>query len=72
MNEVANAKSQSTLWWRNALSINEANSLLEKHDPLFNKIESHKIASPYNKRLYPSYELIEKIYLAEGSPIASA
>jgi len=70
MNGTANAKSISTLWWRNTLSINEMNSLLKKHDPFFNKIESHKMASPYTIRLYPSYELIEKIYLAEGSPSA--
>jgi hypothetical protein len=55
-------------WWR-SLSLNEQKALLIKHDPYFNKMESHKITSPYSNKLYPGHDLIFKIWQGEGSPI---
>jgi hypothetical protein len=55
-------------WWR-SLSLNEQKALLIKHDPYFNKMESHKITSPYNNKLYPGHDLIFKIWQGEDSPI---
>ncbi len=60
-------------WWRSNLSINEQNELLTRHDPYFNKMESHKVGSTHNKSLYPKEDLILEIWekeVAKGKPLA--
>lgn len=55
-------------WWSQTLSMNEHKELLTKYDEYFNKMESHKLYSPYNKNPYPSQELVVKMWEKEGSP----
>lgn len=61
-----NEQISANTWWR-SLSINEQKALLTKYDPLFNKMESHKVASPYNTKLYPDYDLIKKMNKNEAA-----
>jgi murein L,D-transpeptidase YafK len=57
--------SPSWIWWR-GLSMNDWTRLLTKHDENFNKFETHKMTSPYTRKMYPSRELIRDIFIAEN------
>ena len=62
--------SNSWVWWR-SLSMNDWKQLLTKHDQYFNKMETHKFGSPYNKKMYPSRELIDEIFIAENLVVSN-
>lgn len=54
-------------WWHETLSTNNQKELLTKYDEYFDKMESHKLGSIYNKKTYPSIDLIVKMWEEEGS-----
>ncbi len=65
VNEADDDVTAANKWWR-SLSINDWKALLAKHDKYYDKMESHKLGSPHNKKKYPDDNLILDMWKKEA------